>query len=590
MIALLSLFVPPLFLVLVRERRFKDHKTVYKSATAYAFAALGLNWLMMMLLHFVFGSTGDISFKLNTYSNFACKYMLLAMILAGLEPYAEHFARNRLELHLPACKDFPKLGHFRRYAVAYAILLLFLNFIRIFDNNFWADEAATLCQMRGSFESITLWAAGDVHPPLYYYALKIVYLAFGNQGWAFHALSLVPCLVIVILSLTLFWEKFGGKTSLIMMTFAGLSNNAVYYHMEVRMYSWAGLFVLLSFYMLWQILKRGRKRDYVLFALFSLGAAYTHYFAMVTVAFFYVAIMAIALCFGKLNRKAVLLTWAGTIAGYIPWVIKFLKTVQRTAKSYWVTSTPTFQSSVGYLFSSRFSGAAAKAALLAAIILFFLYETKIIEVSWNQEKKLGVSVSFRRAGCSDMALWVAAGILCALGTILFAISYSHIVRPVFAHRYIYAASVVAWMVLAIVVPRLKLSKIWTMVLFVYLLAGYIPGYRAIYTGEKNANTVLQTTLKATAEIGAGDIILANSDHMVWGIAPFYYPGTKTQLIELDEIPDLDTSVRYYLIVSGRQDLSAVFRQLRKQKFSYEPMVDDGNLGTHTVFIYKIEKQ
>lgn len=594
MIAILSLFIPPLFLVFHRQKIFHNDITLIKKVIIYALSSLGLNWIMMMVLAYIFNNMDNLVLKLNTYNSFACKYILGAMALAWVEPYVEHsliiFMKERLEFHIPKFIGPPSFKNFRLYASAYAALLFFLNFIRIFDNNFWGDEAITIYQMTGSFASITAWTARDVHPPLYYYILKIVYMIFGDRGWAYHLLSLVPCLIIIILSLTVFWKKFGGKTSVIMITFSALSYNAVYYNMEVRMYSWAGLFVLLSFYGLWKILEKQRTSDYIFFIIFSLAAAYTHYFAIITVAFFYISIMIIAVRFKRLKLNAVLITWISTIIAYLPWLIIFLKTIKRTAGSFWVTYTPSFKAAMEFLFSSIFSGAALWLILMCMIILYFLYETNILGININSGKKVCVSISFDQIRSSNIAILVAVGIFCVLGTILFAISYSKIVRPVFSYRYIYAASVIAWIVVAIVVPRLKFGKLWTIILWSFLLVEFIPGYQDIYQKEKQINETLQKTLNVTTEISTEDIIFVDQKYINWVVMHYYYPGINIQGIELDAFPELDEGTCYYLFLSEKQDGTAAFRKLNMQGFSYTQIIEEGNLGTQTVNVYRLEKE
>lgn len=544
---------------------------------------------MMFILYYIFNNEGNLFVKLNTYNNFACKYIVLSIITAVIIPYFEFFIRNKIKLHLPILTTIPKFPYWKFCVGLYAALLFFLNFIRIFDNNFWGDETTTINHiMSSNFTSITTWAAEDVHPPLYYYMLKIVYMIIGNHGWAYHLLSLLPCLFIIILSLTVFWKEFGGKVSVILITFIGLSYNAVYYNVEVRMYSWAGLFVLLSYYGLWKILKYQRKQDYIFFIFFSLSASYTHYFSMVTVAFFYLVVMIIALLSRQLSIKAVVITWISTIIGYLPWAIKFLKTVQRTADSYWVIGIPTFKSALYYLFSSRFSTTGIWIVLFVVIITFFIYETKILTIIINKEKQIDITVAFDQITISNIVIFISAGIFCVLGTIIFAISYSHIIRPIFTHRYIYATSIVAWMVLAIVVSKLKLGKIWIILLCSFLLAGFIPRYQEIYMREKQDNDILQDTLKVMENINSNDIILTNNSHIHSSIIRYYFPDINAQILDENTFAELDKDLCYYLIVSNKTDMDAIFQAVEDSGFHYLTIVNEGNFGTNIVNIYQIK--
>lgn len=591
MIAMISVCIPPLFLIVIRRRVFKEQTGCCGLIISYLFSILGLNWSMMMILHYFFDSTGGLISKLDTYNDFACKYILLAMVLAGIEPYVEHFFRKDLELHFSVRKCFEDHGiirYLRLCASIYAVLLFFLNFIRIFDDDFWFDEAVTLGKMDGTFAAITTWAAEDVHPPLYYYMLKIVHMLFGGQSWAYHLLSLIPCMVIFILSLTVFWKEFGGKVSLILITFSGLSGNAIYYNMEVRMYSWAGLFTLLSFYGMWMILKEQRRRDYIFFVLASLGAAYTHYFAMVSVAFFYLALMFIAVFPKRLSVKAVLMTWLETIIGYIPWVVVFLKTVLRTADGYWVTSIPTFKEAFDYLFSTR-SVSVTWMILSTAILFFFLYETRTLTMIPKDGRKYRVIFSLDHPDFSVVAIWTAAGIFCVVGTILFAIVYSHVIRPVFTLRYIYATSHVAWMVLALIVSRLRWGRIWTVILWIYLIVGFIPRYQYIYMNEKSANDILQTTLRAMEGIKTEDVILVDQGHLV-GVVKYYYPDNEVRALDIGRFPKLDLGTYYYLFILKDKEMQDMIRYLKKQGFDCARIMETGHMGVDDFDIYRIEER
>lgn len=62
----------------------------------------------------------------------------------------------------------------------YAFLLFLMNFIRIFDNAFWGDEGFSirLAQMTVGDMAAT---AADVHPPLYYLFVQLLYPCVRQQ-------------------------------------------------------------------------------------------------------------------------------------------------------------------------------------------------------------------------------------------------------------------------------------------------------------------------------------------------------------------------------------------------------------------------
>ena len=120
-----------------------------------------------------------------------------------------------------------------------------------------------------------------------------------------------------------------------------------------------------------------------------------------------------------------------------------------------------------------------------------------------------------------------------------------------------------------------------------MLIIFYPDYKERYITDKTQNEALESTLEATADIDMEDIILTNNEHIDLTIAQCYYPGVETSLITLGEMPELNPDLTYWLIISGSQELDETFAQIKEQGFTYQQVVDTGNLGTHTIFIYKI---
>lgn len=318
MIAWISLFVPPL-IATVFDKKFdmigKKENWIYEYIAKYTINLFSVNIIMMFSLNYIFKSRGNLVYKLNNYNNFAFKYMVLALLVAAGIACVEYLFRNKIKFKI---EEF-ELPHFRNgkmLAWIYAFILFGLNFIRIFDNNFWGDEAFTTNLVQRPFVEIISVTAADVHPPLYYFIVRIFYLIFGKHGWMFHMVSLIPCFITIVFAMTVIWKKIAPEATLVLITLLCLSDNAVMYNVEVRMYSWAALFVLLSFYEVYQLLRNGKILNYVLFVAFSLAAAYTHYYALLSVAFFYICIICYTLFFKMLDIKKVVVSCLSTVILY----------------------------------------------------------------------------------------------------------------------------------------------------------------------------------------------------------------------------------------------------------------------------------
>lgn len=586
MIAVLALGIPALITVYLREK-ILDMDTSWKQRIiAYLISVLALNWLMLFIVNYGFDVKENVFLKLNMYNQFACKYIALSVAIALTEPFLERFIKQKISFEIVTPIHCRKFRYWKFCACLYSIALFTMNFIRIFDNNFWGDEAFTINLVRHSVPEIIRRTAADVHPPLYYLFVKLMFSIAGGQGWAYHLVSLIPCAIIIIFALTVIWKRFGGSVSIIFITLACLSNNAVKYNVEVRMYSWGALFVLLSFYYFYDILNDNRTRSYVLFVISSLAAAYTHYYCLISVVFFYVTLMIYSLL-KKENLKKVIIVYAVTIVGYLPWFFIMLQSMLKRVGSYWISTIPTLEESIKYIFSDQFPFWIWILIVILMVIVLF-YETGILKISDKHEKRYSIRLDIASARCSSILVWIFAGVLSVFGTVGFGIIISKLVRPFYTLRYIYPVSIIAWLLLGIMVSRLKGKKLYVIIFVLLMLSIFIPDYRKTYTNEKNMNTKLETTLESTTEIAVEDVILTNQSHIEWTIAECYYPGVETSIITLGDIPVLEQNTTYWLIIGGKQELEETFMQIEEQGFAYKQIVDGGNLGTHTVYIYKLE--
>lgn len=198
MIGIISLLIPPFVCVCIREKIVQKEETALGRMLHYAISLLAHNFVMMLILCYGFDSRDNLFGKLNQYNEFALKYMSLSMVLAVAEPFAERFVRKKVAVTVKWNRRAGLLDFiFRKRVVGiYAAVLFLLNLARIFDNNFWGDEAYSLNLIQRTVPEIIKGTASDVHPPLYYMFLRLAYLLFGNQGWAYHLVSLIPCGII----------------------------------------------------------------------------------------------------------------------------------------------------------------------------------------------------------------------------------------------------------------------------------------------------------------------------------------------------------------------------------------------------------
>lgn len=465
-----------------------------------------------------------------------------------------------------ADKKKKTVDYWRLVVLFYGVILAILNFIRIFDNNFWGDEAYTIRLSKMNFFEMLGETAADVHPPLYYTVVQIVCRIFGYTGEVYHFVSLLPYLIILAVALTIIWKRFGMHASIILITLCSLLETAVNYNVEVRMYSWGAMFMLLSFLALFDILNENQVRSYILFVCFSLAGAYTHYYCLISVAFFYLILLIWSIIKRKDYLKKTLIACGITIILYLPWFFVLLTTFKRTVDDFWMTEIPYIKDCFSFLFQGKLEYVWFILMILAA----------------------GVAIWYQRKEPAKVVWWIA-GFSSIFGTILVGNLVSRLVRPVFIVRYLYPVAIIAWLMLAVGIASCKKKNIYLIVVIVLLLITTVPGYYEIYQSEKAQNELMESTLEASSGIvSAGDIILTDSMALDWTVADYYYPGTEQLYIGGTELPEPEDGKAYWLFIQNEFS-PELCMWIEECGYTCVTVFEDGSLGTNPMSIYRLIK-
>ncbi|HKZ69586.1 MAG TPA: glycosyltransferase family 39 protein, partial [Anaerolineales bacterium] len=119
-----------------------------------------------------------------------------------------------------------------------AVLLLatFLRFYRLDAQSFWNDEGNSARIAERSLPLIIEGAAGDIHPPGYYFLLAAWRAAAGHSEFALRGLSAFAGIILVALVHRLGQQYFDAPAALCAAFFAALHPALIYYSQEARMY------------------------------------------------------------------------------------------------------------------------------------------------------------------------------------------------------------------------------------------------------------------------------------------------------------------------------------------------------------------
>lgn len=190
----------------------------------------------------------------------------------------------------------------------------------------WADEAYTFSLIKQDYRELIRIAALDVHPPLYYLLLKLCIQPLEYSLTAAKIVSIVPYVLILIGGYEI-KRMLGEKTSILFMGLFLIFPFTLRFAVEARMYSLAAMFVFYCAVFAYRWYYGSGKFGWFLFILSGVGAAYTHYFALVSVGMIYLILG----LFLFLNKKKELKFWVisvvSSIALYLPWLSFFYRSI-----------------------------------------------------------------------------------------------------------------------------------------------------------------------------------------------------------------------------------------------------------------------
>ena len=205
-------------------------------------------------------------------------------------------------------------------------------------SDLWIDETFTKKLVEFPFPKMLELLAGDFHPPLYFSLLKIFTSIVGTSDFAIRFFSVIGVLCTLILGYTVGQRVFGRKgalyfclMSLSIPMLAANSHNA-------RMYTWAAFSVTGVFLYSYLFIKSKKRSDLLLLGLFTLMAAYFHYYGLIAVfwsnlfVFFYLI----------LKKEKIwlthLLSMLAVFILYVPWLLIFFAQTNAANNDFYIQS------------------------------------------------------------------------------------------------------------------------------------------------------------------------------------------------------------------------------------------------------------
>ena len=448
--------------------------------------------------------------------------------------------------------------------IGLSAIMLIKSITLCFSNDIWYDELFTVGMIEHSYGDLIAFTVRDVHPPLYYCIVKFVVelcklmAPTADTVITSKIVSVLPYFILLLYSVTFIRKRFGIFTGGLFLFCVVSMPQLSAYTVEIRMYSWALLFVTAAFLHAYCIVT-GHEFDnlsyihYIALILYGLAAAYTQYFACVAVIMVYLYVLVVFFIKDRKRIRQWSVCVAVSIVGYAPWLYALYTQIAAVGENYWIlpVSLRTFGGCVKFLMKPAFTSEALNIVL--AVLLFVTY---IYIFVWNVVKLCHNSRVLRQETNDDgrqqaIKQWndfafITAGIGVLVGLVLFGFVSSILFHPIFVYRYMIPALGCFWLSFAVGLGRMAqvpdgptavfmtlghktVTKtvhtdiIWKAVIAIICVLVLLIGlrdYRA-FTGEEEYKILLmKDTNEAFQKIGAENILIFNFDQ-VQMVAGYY---------------------------------------------------------------------
>jgi len=300
----------------------------------------------------------------------------------------------------------------KKYSFWLAPILILGGLLRYYNNTavaLWHDEAFSALYIRYPFSEMMHRIALDVHPPLYYWVLRLWSYVFSSSLLSLRSLSILFGVLTILAGYLFVKEAFsasakatGGsaeavakagkneKLAMLAAFFLAINPFQIQYSLEARMYTLGTFLVLFSSYLLVKALNSNKTWVWIAYAISVAACFYTHYYL-----FFSVAAQGLYFIYYLFQQKRFTLDYRRdslTLKGlgsyilslliFAPWIPTLLVQIKRVEKAYWIPA-PDRWSIPGTIWKMTFGGQGNDhitllIATLAAVglLIYFWRETK----------------------------------------------------------------------------------------------------------------------------------------------------------------------------------------------------------------------
>lgn len=379
----------------------------------------------------------------------------------------------------------------------------------------WVDEAYTMGIVQYSIRDLIQVTAQDVHPPLYYIFVKIVLVLFGIKDsylsiMVARVVSLIPFAVMWLIGVRVirkwFGEAVGGLFCVCLLFAPKMLETAL----EIRMYSWAILFLLVTYLAVYR-LALSEKTEAVTFVILGISvlcAFYTHYFAAIGAA------VILAICFLFLlayNRRQILPFLVMSVIDavfYLPWLMVIAAQIARVGQGYWIAPINR-DSLIRYMWYAFRMEENQAGSITGSILILAALACLLLVIRDPKKENL-----LMLGAMSVMPLTTASGVLLS---VLF--------RPIFVERYMLPTLACFWLGFAYFIAQWGRKKhLWIVISILLLGIGVYQYEKNIHIAAENRGN-MEKVQDLFEQMGKDDLVIHTS--LNTQIPSAYYGGEST---------------------------------------------------------------
>jgi len=327
-----------------------------------------------------------------------------------------------------------------------AIFSSLLTVLAAINPAFWSDEAYSIASARLSWTGLIEWYLHfDVHPPLFFLLLKSGFSLFGESVLVAKLVAAFPAIITVFFTTIFIQKEFSVRAACFFAICSAASTSIVLFGIEIRPYSLALLFVTSAFISIWYIAKNGKTIFYFALIICMLGAALSHYYAILAVGYLFLFLLAYCIKYDRKKLKKTIISGIAAIVLFLPWGIPFISG---------------FSSLVGNISQSVWN---------PVDILKYVYNTFTVGISPNVVSRIAtvcnmavfffVFYSYLKSGNkSKNDFLIAGGALCIVFVAAVGILLCIFVRPMFFGRYLFPSNALVWVFFAVAAAQLHRKR------------------------------------------------------------------------------------------------------------------------------------